>query len=157
MTTAPTPSASSDAPSRESLAGTPCSGSSRKAEKQKKWYEKMKADPVRYAAFQAKYNSAANERYHANKHDTAWRERKREWDKKTSRKMWDKIKADPQAIEKKRARDRKQSQELDGHYVMRTIRQTTGLPKQEIPESMVEFKIEWLKLCRKLGTKYRTI
>ena len=130
--------------------------SERKAEKQKRWYAKLKADPVRYSAFQEKYNRAANDRYHANKDDPEWRARKRQWDKKTSLKLWVKTKADPQAMEKKRVKDRKPSAELTDDYVLRTIIKTTGLSESEIPEEMVSLKREWLKLCRKLGTKYRT-
>jgi hypothetical protein len=141
----------------EHYTATPSPMALRKAEKQKRWYEKLKADPVRYAAFQAKYNRASNERYHANKHDEDWRERKNELARKTSRKMWIKTKADPLAMEKKRDRDRNASRELSREYVIRTINQTTGLRANMIPDEMISLKTEWLKLCRKLGTKYRTV
>ena len=56
-------------------------------EKQRRWYERLKADPVRYAAFQSKYNTAVMARYHADRGDAAKVERDHATRRKAGRKL----------------------------------------------------------------------
>jgi hypothetical protein len=128
-----------------------------RSEIQKRWYEKLKADPVRYAAFQAKYNAAVNRRYHDNKQDPAYIERRRELGRKTFRKRYPKLRRDKAYLAKKREADMKPCRELSDKYVRRTIAMTTGIPKNEIPDTLVFAKKQWMHLCRKLGTKLKTV
>lgn len=119
-------------------------------EKQRRWYEKLKADPVRYAAFQRKYNTAVMARYHADRSDPAKVERDRATRRKAGRKMWQKIARDPAKREKRRINSNLRCAELRDKYVAARLK----LTPEACPRELLDLKRAHLQLKREIRKQY---
>lgn len=119
-------------------------------EKQRRWYEKLKADPVRYAAFQRKYNTAVMARYHADRGDPAKVERDRATRRKAGRKLWQKIARDPARREKHRINSNLRCVELRDKYVAARLK----LTPEACPRELLELKRAHLQLKREIRKQY---
>lgn len=126
------------------------SGRSSNREKQRRWYEKMKADPVRYAAFRAKYNAAVKARYHADRNDPAKVERHRATRRKAGRKQWQKIKRDATRLAKHRIETNRRCTELRDEYVAARLK----LTPDACPRELLELKRAHLQLQREIRNQY---
>ena len=129
-----------------------CSGrkSLSNREKQRRWYEKMKANPVRYAAFQRKYNAAVMARYHADRCDPAKVERDRATRRKAGLKQWQKIKHDAVKREKHRIESNRRCAELLDKYVAARLK----LTPEACPCELLELKRAHLQLKREIRKQY---
>ena len=132
---------------RVSLLG---SGRSWKHAKQRRWYEKLKSDPARLAAFRAKYNSAAKRRYHADRAEPSKVERHRANRRKAACKQWQKVKRDPAKLVKRRAHANKRCAELRDEYVAERLK----LTRDACPRELLELKRAHLQLQREIRNQY---
>lgn len=121
-------------------------GRSSAREKQRRWYEKMKADPVRLAAFRAKYNEAVKRRYHADRSDPEKVERHRATRRKAGRKLWQKHKHDPEKLARRRMHANRRCVELRDEYVAERLK----LPPDACPRELLELKRAHLQLQREI-------
>lgn len=119
-------------------------------EKQRRWYEKMKTDPARYAAFKRKYNAAVMTRYHADRADPAKVERDRATRRKAGRKQWQKIARDPSRREKHRINSNLRCVELRDKYVAARLK----LTPEACPRELLELKRAHLQLKREIRKQY---
>ena len=136
----------------ERLPSAPCSGRTAMSnrEKQRRWYEKLKSDPVRYVAFRAKYNAAVMARYHADRSDPAKVERDRATRRKAARKRWQKIARDPEKMEKHRINSNLRCVELRDKYVAARLK----LTPEACPRELLELKRAHLQLKREIRKQY---
>ena len=126
------------------------SGRSSAREKQRRWYEKLKADPVRLAAFRAKYNAAVRARYHADRADPAKVERHRATRRKAGRKLWQKDKHNPAKLERRRKCANRRCEELRDEYVAERLK----LTPDACPRELLELKRAHLQLQREIRNQY---
>lgn len=126
------------------------SGRSSAREKQRRWYEKLKADPVRLAAFREKYNAAAKVRYHADRTDPAKVERHRASRRKAGKKLWQKDKHNPAKLERRRKCANKRCEELRDEYVAERLK----LTPDACPRELLQLKRAHLQLQREIRNQY---
>lgn len=119
------------------------------AEKQKRWYEKLKADPLRYADFQAKTRKASSERYYANKLDPDKMERQRENRRRAAKTQWQKRKLDPVFLAYRRYYGNRRCVNLDDEYVAERLK----LKPETCPPELIELKRTHLQLQRTIRNK----
>lgn len=119
-------------------------------EKLRRWYKKLKSDPARYAAFQAKYNAAAKARYHTDRLDAAKVECHRATRRKAGRKQWQKIKHDAVKREKHRIESNRRCAELRDKYVAARLK----LTPEACPRELLELKRAHLQLKREIRKQY---
>mgnify|MGYP000597205383 CR=1 FL=1 len=117
-----------------------------KSSRQQRWYDKLKADPVRYAEFQAKTREASRKQYYANKLDPAKLERQRANRRRAAKKQWQKRKLDPSFLEYRRRHSNSRCVNLNPEYVAERL----NLTLETCPPELLELKRTHLQLQRQL-------
>ena len=123
--------------------------SAMKSDRQKRWYEKLKSDPIRYAEFQAKTRSASKLTYLANKLDPAKLERQRANRRRAAKKQWQKGKLDPSFLEYRRRYSNSRCVNLHPEYVAERLKLTV----ETCPPELLELKRTHLQLQRTIRNK----
>jgi hypothetical protein len=114
--------------------------------KQHRWYEKLKADPVRLAVFREQTRAASRARYHEERHDKNVVERHRATRRKAGKVQWQKAKRNPAKLAKRRASANKRCVALEDAYVLERLK----LPPEACPRGLLELKRAHLQLQREL-------
>jgi len=119
--------------------------------RQSRWYAKLKADPVRYAEFQAKTRAASRRTYLAQKLDPAKLERQRANRRRAAKKQWQKAKLDPVKLAYRRRYSNRRCVNLDDAYVAERL----NLTAETCPPELLELKRTHLQLQRTISAKAR--
>ena len=117
-----------------------------KSERQQRWYDKLKADPIRYVEFQAKTRKASSAQYYANKLDPAKLERQRANRRRAAKKQWQKGKLDPAFLAYRRYYGNRRCVNLDAEYVAERLKLTV----ETCPPELLELKRTHLQLQREI-------
>jgi len=117
--------------------------------RQARWYAKLKADPVRYAVFQAKTRAASKRTYLAQKLYPAKLERKRANSRRAAKKQWQKAKLDPVKLAYRRRYSNRRCVNLDDAYVAERL----NLTAETCPPELLELKRTHLQLQRTIRNK----
>ena len=120
-----------------------------KSEKQRRWYEKLKADPVRLAAFRERTRKAALAYYHGAETNPQRKENIRARRRETAKRQWQTRKHDPRFLARRRAASNKRCTELQDKYIAERLR----IDADQCPKSLIELKRAHLQLQRQLRTQ----
>ena len=117
-----------------------------KAERQKRWYEKLKSDTVRFAEFKVKSRKTVRAKYYADKLDPERREIQRANRRKAAKVQWQKIKSNPSKLQYCRYYSNRRCVNLSDEYVAERLKLTA----ETCPKELIDLMRAHIQLLREI-------